>query len=277
VGASASALPSPLPVVPGEEALCEVRVRNTGTLVDEFSFEVLGSAAAWTRVDPQVLRLLPATEGMVTLHLSPPRDPSSLSGQTPFGLKVNSRQELGEVVKEGVLDVAPFVEVAAKVVPHTARAWISTEHTLTVANKGNGALDATLTASDPDDLLRLEASPPVVRADPGGQAGSAIHARARKLKLFGRAQHRNFQVLVEPHGGGPAQPIALDATMMQRSLLPWWLLIPLVVIAIFVATKVPVGVVVAAAALGVAALGIGRVRRRRGAAAPPPPPSPPPG
>ena len=43
---------SSLPVVPGGEATYEVKVRNSGTIVDEAILEVTGPAAAWTSVEP---------------------------------------------------------------------------------------------------------------------------------------------------------------------------------------------------------------------------------
>jgi hypothetical protein len=41
--------------VPGAEATVTATVRNTGTLVDQFTFEILGDAAGWATVDPPTL------------------------------------------------------------------------------------------------------------------------------------------------------------------------------------------------------------------------------
>lgn len=270
-------MPSPLKAVPGEEAVCEVRVRNTGSLVDEFSFEVLGHAAAWTQVAPPMLRLLPATEGVVTLRVIPPRQPTSSAGQLAFGLKVRSSEAADEIVREGVLEVAPYVELSAELVPRTSRTRIAAQHRLTVANQGNAIVEATVAASDPDELLKLEPSPPAVRAGPGGQAAGVIRVRARKLMLTGRGQPRPFQVLVQALDDAPAPPIALDGTMVQRPLLPWWLLLPLAVVVLVLTVTGNVAIVAAAAVLGAAVLVVDRVRQRRGALAPPPgPPTAPP-
>ena len=93
MGASASPLPAALDVVPGEQASCEIRIRNDGQVVDEFTFEVLGDAAPWAQVVPASLQLLPATLGAVKLQVSPPRRPSTKDGAVALGLKIVSKED----------------------------------------------------------------------------------------------------------------------------------------------------------------------------------------
>jgi hypothetical protein len=45
--------PRQVSVEPGKEAVCRLRIRNRGTVVDEFVPKVLGTAAAWTTVEPE--------------------------------------------------------------------------------------------------------------------------------------------------------------------------------------------------------------------------------
>src|SRR5438045_533294 len=49
-------------VTPGGEAVSEVRVRNSGTVVDQFTLEVLGDASAWAIVEPAVIPLFPRAD-----------------------------------------------------------------------------------------------------------------------------------------------------------------------------------------------------------------------
>src|SRR5437870_12073428 len=51
--------PDSISVQPGGEAECELRVRNTGRIVDQFSFEALGDAAPWTTFEPSSVSLFP--------------------------------------------------------------------------------------------------------------------------------------------------------------------------------------------------------------------------
>jgi hypothetical protein len=234
-----SALPTPFGVVPGEEAVVEVRIRNVSTLVDRYSFEVLGAAAMWTRVAPPELRLLPGTEAPVQLQLSPPRQPTPPAGPLPFGLRVSSIEEPGEpAVREGTLEIAPFIEAKSQLRPRTARGWLSGRYRLGITNEGNIPVDVETAASDPDDLLTFE-GPALARLEPGGEADSELRVRARKFMLSGRTQPRPFEVVVAPRAaaGVPSAPIppenpALAGALLQRPLLSWWLLllVPLVLV-----------------------------------------------
>jgi hypothetical protein len=234
----ASALPSPLKVVPGDEAVCQVRIRNTGTVVDKYSFEVLGAAAMWTQVTPAVLHLFPGTEGPVELHLNPPRLPTPPAGPMPFGLKVSSIEQIGEpAVQEGSLEIAPFGDTKAELRPRTALTWRSVVYRLSIANEGNVAVDIAPRASDPDELLTFDV-PGVARLQPGGKLEGGLRARTRKLLPAGRNEPRPFQVVVDsravPEGSAtPAEPVALEGTLLQRPLVAWWvLLIPPALVAL---------------------------------------------
>ncbi len=49
MGASLILLNTTLSVDPGGENGCEVRVHNTGAVVDQFTFTVVGDTARWAR------------------------------------------------------------------------------------------------------------------------------------------------------------------------------------------------------------------------------------
>ena len=59
MGASVTLTAPSIGVVPGGEATLELRLRNTGTVVDEFSLSVLGDAAGWASVEPPTISLFP--------------------------------------------------------------------------------------------------------------------------------------------------------------------------------------------------------------------------
>ncbi|MDX6564880.1 MAG: hypothetical protein QOE10_542, partial [Gaiellales bacterium] len=91
MGAAASLEPHALDVDPGGVATCTVTVRNTGSVVDEFAFSVLGPAGEWADIQPPTLSLFPGAEGTATVRFRPPRDATTRSGRIPFGLRVASR------------------------------------------------------------------------------------------------------------------------------------------------------------------------------------------
>ena len=66
-GNSVSLQQTALAVQPGESVSTELRVRNTGDVVDQFSFQPLGDAAPWITVEPPTVRLFPETDALVTV------------------------------------------------------------------------------------------------------------------------------------------------------------------------------------------------------------------
>jgi hypothetical protein len=225
-----------IPVEPGGQAVLQVRVRNTGTVVDQFTFQILGDAEAWTVVEPATLSLFPAAEEMVTITVAPPRSANVPAGQMPIGVRVLSREDpQGSVVEEAVLDVAPFSDVFAELAPRTSRGSRGATHDLAIDNRGNAPLNAALSAIDPDRLLRFDVNPPGVLADPGAATFAKVGVKPRRRFWRGSSQTRPFQVLLDT--GGP-NPISVDGTLVQEPILPPWfmrallLLLGLLVLAI---------------------------------------------
>jgi hypothetical protein len=227
VGVSVSALPATLAVVPGDEAVCEVRVRNSGALVDQFTFQVLGAAAPWTEIVPPSLHLLPGTEGSVQLHVRPPRQPSTTAGAVALGLKVISTEDPEHsAVVQGVLSVAPFTELAGQLVPQTSRSWRFAEHRLTISSTSNHPVAVAVSAADPDELLSFDV-PQSASVEPGAATSGTVRVTARRLLFKRRAEPRPFQLTVQPStpDSSDAKPIQLGGTFVQRGLLSFWLLL----------------------------------------------------
>jgi hypothetical protein len=262
VGVSVSGFPAQLDLVPGDPATCEIVVRNTGTLVDDFTIELLGEANPWVQILPPALQLLPGTQGSVQLHLLPPRKPSPKAGPLPVHLRVVSKEDPeNSATREAVLAVGAFGDVRAQLVPRTARHRRSAIYELTVSNQGNDVISAQVATSDPDNLLAFETVPPAVMAEPAAEAKVAIRARARKLLITGRAETRPFQTVVQDPRW---PPVSLDGTLIQKPLLPWWLLLlVLASVVVTLALLARANPVVLAAIVGVIAAIVVAYRRKR--------------
>src|SRR5215218_6617803 len=112
MGATASLATRALAADPGGVATTQVTVRNAGSVVDEFRLDVLGEPGAWARVEPAAMSLLPGTDGTATVTLPPPRAASTASGELPFAVRVQSREDPdGGVVEEGTLTVGSYLEL----------------------------------------------------------------------------------------------------------------------------------------------------------------------
>lgn len=222
MGASVALVKSAVAVEPGSSVSIEVRVRNTGAVVDEFSLDVLGDAAGWASVEPPTLSLFPGVEGTAQAVFRPPRAATTPAGVVPFGLRARSREDpAGSAVEEGSVQVGAFQEPFAELVPRTSRGSSTGTHDLAVDNRGNSRLSAEIEATDADRHLRFDVKPPAVVVDPGMAEFARIRVSPVKRFWRGQPKTRPFQLYVKPEGG---LPITLDGTLLQESVLPPWFL-----------------------------------------------------
>jgi hypothetical protein len=229
MGALATLQGDSVQVEPGNQATTEIRVRNTGSVVDQFTFEVLGDAQPWSAVEPATLSLFPGAEETARITFSPPRSPQVPAGQMPFAVRVVSKEDpAGSVVEEGTLGIAPFSDVFAELAPRMSRGSLRATHDLAIDNRGNTPLDATLSASDPDRLLNFDLRPPRISADAGTAVFAKVGVRPKKRFWRGTPQTRPFLVQVEAPG---TTPVAIDGTLLQEAMLPRWLVPALVALA----------------------------------------------
>jgi hypothetical protein len=220
VGATVTLLAPSVAVEPGSTASIEFRVRNTGSVVDVFGFSVLGGAAGWGTVVPAKLSLFPGAEETAKVVFAPPRSSSVPAGPMPFGLHAQSREDpAGSTVEEGTVDVAPFQEPFAELIPRTSRGSRSASHDLAIDNRGNLRLNAEVEAADADRLLAFDLKPPGVVIDPGQANFAKLRVRPTKRFWRGTPQTRPFQVYVRSEG---APPITLDGALLQEPMLPPW-------------------------------------------------------
>jgi hypothetical protein len=222
VGASVTLVTPAVAVEPGQSVTIAVKVRNTGSVVDEFALDVLGDAAGWAACDPPTINLFPGAEGEARAIFSPPRAASTPSGVVPFGLRARSREDpAGSAVEEGSVQVGSFMDPHAELVPRTSRGSGSGTHELAVDNRGNTRLAAEVEAVDADQQLTFDVNPPAVVVEPGMAGFAKVRVRPAKRFWRGQPKTRPFQLFVKPEGG---LPIQLDGTLLQESVLPPWFL-----------------------------------------------------
>jgi hypothetical protein len=208
-------------VVPGAVATVPVSIRNTGTVVDQFTIEVLGEAAAWATIQPPTLSLFPGTEGQTVVSFAPPRVASVPAGTIVFGIRAASREDpSGSTVEEGNLAVAAFEDTFAELLPRTSTGSRAATHSLAIDNRGNATVNATVAGTDPDNLLNIGVRPPGLVVDPGTAAFASVRVSPRKSFWRGQPKTRPFKLQVETPSGAP---LVLDGTMLQQPVLPGWL------------------------------------------------------
>jgi len=213
--------PSELQVDAGQETSLVVRVRNRGTIVDQFDIRVVGPTSHWATVDPVSLRLFPDKEGEARITFRPPRAPDPMADVYPFGIAVRAASDASaSTVEEGHVAVAPFVQLTSEVVPQTSRGVFSGSHDVTVHNIGNAVAEVTVKASDPDRLLGFEVVPERAGLKPGGSATVRAKVKPKSTFFMGGAKRIPFSIEVDEPNAGSYQ---IPATIEQHAIVPGWI------------------------------------------------------
>lgn len=224
---SASLDESSVIVEPGGEADLPVQVVNSGNIVEECRFEVVGPCADWATVEPESLSLYPGATGSATVKLRPPRAAQVVPGETPLGLRVVPTTDGSEaVVLERSVSVRPFTEITSELVPPASSGAWRGRHRLAVDSKGNTPVTIALSARGATERSRLAFDPAEVEIPPGQAKFATLTVRPAKRLWRGTPITHPFQVIVTPlvpEGHDPDEPVVLDGCYEQQAILPRWL------------------------------------------------------
>ncbi len=184
---------------------------------------MVGAPAGWSRVEPEVLRLYPGSEGTAEISFAPPRSPDSTAGPTPFGIRVEPREnpQTRDVV-EGQVTLTPFSEIRAELLPPTVVGRFRGRARVAVDNLGNTPLTASLTARDDADRLTFEVLPAGIQVAPGRAVFAKMTIRPQQVLWTGQAQPHPLTVSVRRSGDESAHE--LPGSFDQRPVLPRGLL-----------------------------------------------------
>ncbi len=210
-----------LEVVPGETLTVTVVVTNTGVVVDAIALDVVGLPDGWARVEPPEVRLLPGRRREVELRVAPPRASSTTTGLTVLGLRAQCREDpAGSCVEEAVLEVRPFMDVTAELVPRsrTARGRRTARFVVAVDNRGNAPVTVGLDAYDPDQDLALAIGQSQLDCLPGSATFATLLVRGQSTYWRGPDQAKGFLALVAVPG--QTSPLELAGTLDRRAVLP---------------------------------------------------------
>lgn len=213
--------PAVLTVEPGGTVTATIRVRNQGSVVDQFDLSVLGDAQSWATIEPANLRLFPRTEGEAILTFAPPRASTPAAGPYSFGILARSVAAPDvSVAEEGTVTVGPFVALTSELRPRTSRGWRTGRHAVQVRNAGNVATTVAAKAIDPDDQLQLAVAPTTAEVGAGATTELSASARIGSWHVVGAPKRRPFTVEV---GAATGKPDSIPAVFEQRAIVPGWL------------------------------------------------------
>lgn len=206
----------------GGSAAVPLKVGNDGETVDEYRFRVVGPLAPWTTVEPPTVSVEPGDFATATVELHVPKSSEVSAGSVPYGVQVlPTRNSADPVVAEGVVEIRPFFEAAAEIVPPESGGRRGGRHRVAVDNRGNASVDVRLVAEDPEGRLRLHLRPSGLRVVPGTAQFADLTVRPRAVIWRGTGTTHPFTVSVEPDRGAGS---VLAGTHQQEAVLPrWWL------------------------------------------------------
>lgn len=229
MGATATLSTTRLVVEGGQEVTCPVVVRNSGGVVDQFVIEVVGQPGAWATAEPSVVNLVPQEATTVTIRFAPPRSASVPAGTAPFGVRVTSQEDPeGSVVEEGVIEIAAFAELTAEVVPPKVEAAARGKFKVALDNRGNYPVAVRLDANDPEGELGFRFRRNELVLDPDTTEIVKLLVRPRDRFLRGQPVRHRFEVAAM---AAERPPVVAEGTLVQRQLLPKWLVPALIAVA----------------------------------------------
>ena len=204
-------------VTPGSAESTAFTIRNLGTKVEEFRCSVSGPE--WLVVEPATMTVYPGVEATGTIQAAPPRKPDAAAGVTPFRLTVTSALHAHvSSSASGRIDVAPFYELAAELVPTSSNGHGLTRHSVTLGNRGNVPLRVALSPADVADGLRL-AMPAAADVPPGGVIEVPVSVYGSR-RWIGRPEPKTFSIVAEPPK--PLAPARLSGTRTVIPVFPSW-------------------------------------------------------
>jgi hypothetical protein len=237
MGATTSLASRQLSVTPGQSVEAKVLVRNNGTLVDQFTLDIVGDSREWVEVEPRIMNLMPGQDGEATVTFAPPRNSSVPAGQMPFGVRVLSREDPpNSSVAEGVIDVEPFMDLQLELSPKTSRCRTKAVHEVVIDNSGNYPIPVEVVTNDPEEQLKLTLDHSSLVVQPGTSAFLKLRAKPHDRFLRGQDKRLPFGVTAT---SGELPPINAEGTVVQQQLLPKWLL-PVAVAALAAAVALTV-------------------------------------
>lgn len=199
-----------------------LQIRNDGEIVEAYRIEVLGTPGAWATVEPaEIVGLFPGAETTAVISFAPPRSASVPAGQLSFGVRVVPTEHPDDtVVPEGMVEILPFLDSTAELVPRTSRGRTGATHHVALDNRGNVPLTVTLEPVG-QDALDIEPRPRMLTVPPGEAAFADLRVKPLKRIWRGPAVTHPFSLVARAEDTTPA---TLDGTHLQESILPPWFL-----------------------------------------------------
>ena len=212
----------PVSLEAGSEAFVPLHLRNDGEIVEQYSLRVAGPVGSWSEVVPGTVSLYPGQDVTASVEFRPPRSAAVPAGQFPYAVHILPEQHPEDVVvPEGTVELLPFHQTTAELMPRSSRGRLGVRHRFAVDNRGNVPLTVTLTGSDPGEMLDIVPSERTLTVQPGKVQFGSVRVRPVRKIWRGMPTTHIFAVTATPTAG---PPVVLDGTYVQAPVLPSWII-----------------------------------------------------
>ncbi|MFE9566004.1 hypothetical protein ACFYM0_33430 [Streptomyces sp. NPDC006487] len=204
----------------GESATCAVRLHNDGRTVDTFTLDVLGEVAAWTSIEPESVNVFPGDDAVAVVTFAPPRSAEVPCGTKAFALRVMAQEDTdGSVIEEGTVEVLGYSEVAAELVPRTARGARTARTKLAVDNFGNGPVTVQFTGKDESGAVAFSFKPAQTVVEGGTTQLIPVRMKMKQRFLTGQPKTVPVEIGLTASDGAKLETTGV---VVQPALLPRW-------------------------------------------------------
>ena len=200
----------------------------------------MGPSGSWTEVVPGVVSLFPGQNATASVKFRPPRSSEVPAGEFPYAVQVLPTEHPEEAVApEGVLQLLPFHQTTAELMPRQSRGCFGGRHRVAIDNYGNVPITVTLAGSDPGDLLNISFREPTLTIAPGTVEFARVQVHARSTIWRGMPAVHPFAVTAKPVD---APAVLLDGTHLQEPVLPRWIVKALLILVFFILVLVALSI-----------------------------------
>jgi hypothetical protein len=235
-GIAAHLAPATVGVAPGARAEVKLSVRNDTRVVEHVTLVIEDPDGGWAEVAPIELRMMPAATSSAVVSLVPPRSAAVAAGAHPLRVAI-ARSGSGEILAhaDARVELGPFYEVSAQVIPREGRGWFHSRRRVWLDNTANTEITVQLAGSDPDEALAFVGLAGSVTLPPGAKLSRQIRVTARRPNLSLHRRPRDFAVTAS---WGERQKVVASGVLAQRALIPVLLavIVPLLILLIVLAS-----------------------------------------
>lgn len=197
-----------------------IALRNAGTVLDTFSFNLSGIRPEWVSMDPTQVTLKPDERGTALLTIRP--SAHTPAGAYPFVLRVFSQLNVSQRTEVALtVDIQARAGFAVSVSPPETEAQGLREFRVSLASDANSNTDLEfdLSASDPENGCEYTFEPSQLVLRARQSATSTLRVRPRASLGPHERRTYTFQVVATPRQGlAPAK--SAQARLTQVSMPP---------------------------------------------------------